>query len=67
MLFATACFAAYLWSTYLVPETAGVSLEDVDTVFGTSAGADDSKAKEQVSSFDAYCRDLRACFIARQS
>ncbi|KAJ3767506.1 MFS monosaccharide transporter [Lentinula raphanica] len=32
-LFATASFLAYLWVTYTVPETANVSLEDVDRRF----------------------------------
>ncbi|KAG0708551.1 general substrate transporter [Suillus ampliporus] len=45
MIFACACFGAYLWSTYVVPETAGVSLEEMDTVFGSEAGREDCKRK----------------------
>ncbi|KAL4079104.1 general substrate transporter [Scleroderma citrinum] len=48
LLFATACFAAYIWSTYLVPETAGISLEEMDAVFGTAAGTEYGKAKEEL-------------------
>ena len=32
--FSLACFLSYLWSTHFVPETANVSLEEMDTVFG---------------------------------
>ncbi|KAG1737835.1 general substrate transporter [Suillus paluster] len=45
MIFACACFGAYLWSTYVVPETAGVSLEEMDAVFGSEAGQEDCKRK----------------------
>ncbi|OAX37789.1 general substrate transporter [Rhizopogon vinicolor AM-OR11-026] len=45
MVFACACFGAYLWSTYVVPETAGVSLEEMDVVFGSEVGQEDSKLK----------------------
>ena len=43
-----ACFAAYFWSTYVVPETAGVSLEEMDAVFGSTAGLEDLHLKRQV-------------------
>lgn len=48
MIFSTACFFAYLWSTYLVPETANVSLEEIDAIFTSSAGREDLEVKHQV-------------------
>ena len=48
MTFATACFAGYFWATYAVPETASVSLEEMDAVFGSSAGREDMLLKYQV-------------------
>ena len=48
MIFASACFAAYVWATYWVPETANVSLEDIDTLFGSTAGQEDLRIKHQV-------------------
>ena len=50
MIFSTACFLAYLWSTYLVPETANVSLEEIDAVFKSAAGMEDIALKRQVRS-----------------
>lgn len=49
-VFATACFVGYLWSTYVVPETANVSLEDIDELFGSTAGREDTELKFQVCS-----------------
>ncbi|KAF6761513.1 monosaccharide transporter [Ephemerocybe angulata] len=46
--FSTACFVAYLWSTYVVPETANVSLEEMDEVFNSAAGKEDSHMKAQI-------------------
>ncbi|KAK0493038.1 MFS monosaccharide transporter [Armillaria luteobubalina] len=48
MIFSTACFLAYLWATYSVPETANVSLEEIDAVFGTSLGKDDDLVRRQI-------------------
>lgn len=48
MTFATACFLGYLWSTYSVPETGNVSLEEMDAVFGSNAGSSDVALKAQV-------------------
>lgn len=48
LVFSVACFAGYLWSTYIVPETANVSLEEIDAVFGSSAGQEDVALKAQV-------------------
>ena len=47
LIFASACFAAYVWATYWVPETANVSLEDIDTLFGSTAGQEDLRIKHQ--------------------
>ena len=52
MIFSFACFIGYFWSTYIVPETANVSLEEIDTVFGSSAGREDMEAKYQVRERD---------------
>lgn len=48
MVFSVACFLGYFWSTYVVPETANVSLEEIDAVFGSSAGYEDTELKHQV-------------------
>lgn len=48
MTFSVACFVGYFWSTYVVPETGNVSLEEMDEVFGSSAGVEDSRLKFQV-------------------
>jgi hypothetical protein len=47
MVFAVACFLAYFWSTYIVPETANVSLEEIDAVFKSSAGREDVLLKRE--------------------
>ncbi|KAH9920932.1 MFS monosaccharide transporter [Fomitopsis serialis] len=48
LVFSSACFVGYLWSTYVVPETANVSLEEIDAVFGSSAGREDVQLKAQI-------------------
>ena len=48
VIFATSCFVAYLWSTYVVPETANVSLEEMDEVFKSEVGREDREVKGQV-------------------
>ena len=48
MTFSIACFLAYLWSTYMVPETANVSLEEMDAVFNSSASVADDQLKAEV-------------------
>ncbi|KAH7921651.1 general substrate transporter [Leucogyrophana mollusca] len=48
LVFSCACSAAYLWSTHLVPETAGVSLEEMDAVFGSEAGREDGRRKREL-------------------
>lgn len=49
MIFSTACFLAYFWATYYVPETANISLEEIDKVFRSSAGREDEMMRRQVS------------------
>lgn len=48
-VFGTACFLAYLWATYIVPETANVSLEMIDELFRSPASQEDMVLKRQVS------------------
>jgi len=48
-VFGTACFLAYLWATYIVPETANVSLEMIDELFRSPASQEDMLVKRQVS------------------
>ncbi|GJE98666.1 MFS monosaccharide transporter [Phanerochaete sordida] len=48
MIFGVACFAGYLWSTYVVPETGNVSLEEMDAVFGSNAGVEDVRLKHEI-------------------
>jgi len=45
MIFACACLMAFLWSTYIVPETANVPLEEIDTLFNSSAAQEDLQRK----------------------
>jgi len=47
-VFGSACFVAYLWATYIVPETANVSLEMIDEVFRSPASQEDVVVKRQV-------------------
>ncbi len=51
MVFSVACFLGYFWSTYVVPETANVSLEEIDAVFGSSVGHEDTELRRQVRAF----------------
>ncbi|TFK33820.1 general substrate transporter [Crucibulum laeve] len=46
--FAFACGLAYFWSTHFVPETANVSLEEIDKVFRSDAGREDEHLKSQI-------------------
>lgn len=48
MVFSVASLLAYLWATFVVPETANVSLEEIDAVFRSSAGQDDMILKHQI-------------------
>jgi len=47
-VFGSACFFAYLWSTYVVPETANIPLEAIDELFRSPASQDDILLKKQV-------------------
>lgn len=49
IVFAVPCLLAYFWATYQVPETANLSLEEIDAVFNSSVGGDDANLKRQVS------------------
>lgn len=55
MVFAIACSLGYVWSTYVVPETGNVSLEEMDTVFGSNAGVEDIRLKREVRLVDGFC------------
>ncbi|RDX49352.1 general substrate transporter [Lentinus brumalis] len=57
LVFATACSLGYLWSTYFVPETANISLEEMDAVFGSSVGREDVALKQQIEA-DLGLHDL---------
>lgn len=48
MIFALSCFSSYFWSTFYVPETANVSLEEIDAVFGSKAGSEDERLKLRI-------------------
>ena len=70
MMFAIACFLAYFWATYCVPETANVSLEEIDAVFKSSAGVEDVALKRQVCYFLAihlWVLMFRFCLRSRWS
>ncbi|KAL1741738.1 general substrate transporter [Schizophyllum fasciatum] len=47
-LFASASFAAYVWATYRVPETAGVALEDVGAVFGDAGAREEAALRRRI-------------------
>lgn len=47
-VFGSACFLAYLWATYVVPETANVPLEAIDELFRSPASQDDILMRKQV-------------------
>jgi len=48
LIFACACIGAYLWATFFVPETANVSLEEIDSLFRGSAGREELELKRQI-------------------
>jgi len=48
LLFSISCMAAFFWSLYVVPETRGVSLEEMDSLFNSDSGKESMKAKEEV-------------------
>ncbi|KZT22502.1 MFS monosaccharide transporter [Neolentinus lepideus HHB14362 ss-1] len=48
MIFSIACFFGYLWSTYIIPETASVSLEEIDRFFRSSVGKEDAELRSEI-------------------
>jgi len=48
LTFSMACFAASLWSRFYVPETANVSLEEVDRLFKSEVGREDEEMRKQI-------------------
>jgi hypothetical protein len=42
------CFLAYFFSVHLVPETANVSLEEIDTMFRSAIGQEERAVRKQV-------------------
>lgn len=49
VVFALACLGAFFWSWLVVPETKGRSLEEMDTLFNSDAGAESAHHKHEVS------------------
>ncbi|THG95542.1 hypothetical protein EW145_g7939 [Phellinidium pouzarii] len=47
-IFSLACFGASLWSRICVPETAGVSLEEIDALFSSDAGREDAELRREI-------------------
>lgn len=64
LVFAGACALAYFWATYYVPETANISLEEIDKLFKSSAGREEGMIKDQVSTFVAGSPRLYLSFLA---
>jgi len=60
MIFTIACTLAYFWSTYIVPETANVSLEEIDAVFQSAAGREDELLKSQVYGY-CFSYEVKIC------
>lgn len=63
MVFSTACFLGYFWSTYIVPETGNVSLEEMDEVFGSSAAAEDNNLKHQVRQSFSHTNQIHCPYV----
>ena len=53
-----ACAAAFIWSSVIVPETKGLSLEEIDVLFSSSAGQIDHRRRKQVSIVQISCSTL---------
>ncbi|THU77528.1 hypothetical protein K435DRAFT_89259 [Dendrothele bispora CBS 962.96] len=51
-------FFARFWSVYSVPETANVSLEEVDKMFGSSMGSEERALKKHRIEEDIVLSDL---------
>jgi len=48
VVFALACVGAFFWSWLVVPETMGRSLEEMDTLFNSDAGAETAHYKHEI-------------------
>ncbi|KAH8110541.1 general substrate transporter [Phellopilus nigrolimitatus] len=48
-IFSIACFGAAIWSRVCVPETAGVSLEEIDSLFKSDAGREDAELRREIT------------------
>jgi len=48
LVFACACAAASVWAHNVVPETKGLSLEDMDQAFGSDVGGTEADRKRQI-------------------
>ncbi|KAF8342662.1 uncharacterized protein EI90DRAFT_3029786 [Cantharellus anzutake] len=48
LLFTFSCAAAFFWSLYVVPETRGISLEEMDALFESEGGQESMRAKEEI-------------------
>lgn len=48
-IFGFACLGAAQWAWARVPETAGVSLEEIDVLFASEAGREDARLRQEVS------------------
>jgi hypothetical protein len=48
LIFASACVLAHIWATYFVPETANVSLEEIDKLFKAQTGMEEQVLREEV-------------------
>jgi len=51
LILAASCTAAFIWATYFVPETANMSLEEVDRLLRASAGREEANLKSKASFF----------------
>ncbi|EJD08214.1 general substrate transporter [Fomitiporia mediterranea MF3/22] len=62
-VFSIACFGAALWSRMYVPETAGVSLEEIDQLFKSEAGREDAELRQEIArevGLEALIQELSA-------
>ncbi|KAL5531871.1 hypothetical protein ACEPAF_5434 [Sanghuangporus sanghuang] len=60
-VFAVSCFGLVWWSRKYVPETAGVSLEEVDKLFKSDAGREDAELRREIMrevGLEALIREL---------
>lgn len=48
ILLALACSLAFVWTVVVIPETKGVSLEEIDLLFSSSIGQADVERRKRV-------------------